>query len=56
MLARLILMDTHFMREACFVTHLECSAGGERHEAGRLYNLSRAGKPLLVRSLDSFCR
>lgn len=32
-----------------FVTHLECSATGERHEAGRVQGLSRAGKPLLVR-------
>jgi threonine synthase len=32
-----------------FVTHLECSATGERHEAGRVHGLSRAGKPLLVR-------
>lgn len=32
-----------------FVTHLECSATGERYEADRLHNLSRAGKPLLVR-------
>ena len=32
-----------------FVTHLECSATGERHEAGVVHNLSRAGKPLLVR-------
>ena len=32
-----------------FVTHLECSATGERHEADVLHNLSRAGKPLLVR-------
>jgi threonine synthase len=32
-----------------FVTHLECSATGERYPADRLYNLSRAGKPLLVR-------
>ncbi len=31
------------------VTHLECSLTGERYEAGRIYNLSRAGKPLLVR-------
>ena len=31
------------------VTHLECSLTGERREAGRLHNLSRAGKPLLVR-------
>ncbi len=32
-----------------FVSHLECSATGERYEAGRLHGLSRAGKPLLVR-------
>ena len=34
---------------ATFVTHLECSATGERHVADELHNLSRAGKPLLVR-------
>jgi threonine synthase len=32
-----------------FVSHLECSATGERHAADRLHNLSAAGKPLLVR-------
>ncbi|MCW2248233.1 threonine synthase [Azospirillum fermentarium] len=32
-----------------FVTHLECSYTGERYEADRVHNLSRAGKPLLVR-------
>ena len=32
-----------------FVTHLECSYTGKRYEADRLHNLSRAGKPLLVR-------
>jgi len=32
-----------------FVTHLECSMTGERYEADRLHNLSKAGKPLLVR-------
>jgi len=32
-----------------FVTHLECAMSGERYEADRLHNLSRAGKPLLVR-------
>ena len=32
-----------------FVTHLECSATGERYPADELHNLSRAGKPLLVR-------
>ena len=31
------------------VSHLECSLTGERYEAGRPHNLSRAGKPLLVR-------
>src|ERR671926_1884291 len=34
---------------ATFVTHLECSATGERYSADELHNLSRAGKPLLVR-------
>jgi threonine synthase len=32
-----------------FVTHLECAMTGERHEADEVHNLSRAGKPLLVR-------
>lgn len=32
-----------------FVTHLECSLTGERYEADTLHNLSRAGRPLLVR-------
>ena len=32
-----------------FVSHLECSAAGERYAADELHNLSRAGKPLLVR-------
>ena len=32
-----------------FVTYLECSMTGERYEADRLHNLSRAGRPLLVR-------
>jgi len=31
------------------VTHLECSLTGELYEAGQVHNLSRAGKPLLVR-------
>jgi threonine synthase len=31
------------------VTHLECSLTCERYEAGQVYNLSRSGKPLLVR-------
>ncbi|HSZ65401.1 MAG TPA: threonine synthase [Xanthobacteraceae bacterium] len=32
-----------------FVTHLECSATGERYAADEIHNLSRVGKPLLVR-------
>jgi threonine synthase len=32
-----------------FVTHLECSKTGKTYEANKLYNLSDAGKPLLVR-------
>jgi len=34
---------------ATFVTHLECSATGERYAADRVHGLSAAGKPLLVR-------
>jgi threonine synthase len=32
-----------------FVTHLECAMAGDRYEADKLHNLSKAGKPLLVR-------
>lgn len=32
-----------------FVTHLECAYTGERYEADTVHNLSKAGKPLLVR-------
>jgi threonine synthase len=32
-----------------FVTHLECSATGEHYAADEVHNLSRSGKPLLVR-------
>src|SRR5207302_8282751 len=32
-----------------FVTHLECAATGERYPADEVHNLSRGGKPLLVR-------
>jgi threonine synthase len=45
------------MAQQTFVTHLECSATRERYEPDRLYNLSRAGKPLLVRyDLDAVKR
>ena len=32
-----------------FMTHLTCSLTGERYDADRLQNLSKAGKPLLAR-------
>jgi threonine synthase len=32
-----------------YVTHLECSKTGKQYEPNKLYNLSEAGKPLLVR-------
>ncbi|RIX29211.1 threonine synthase [Sphingomonas edaphi] len=32
-----------------YMTHLECSLTGERYEADRPHNLSRAGKPLFAR-------
>src|SRR5262249_58176186 len=32
-----------------YVTHLECSKTGKKYEPNKLYNLSDAGKPLLVR-------
>src|SRR5262245_49200560 len=31
-----------------YVTHLECSKTGKTYEPNKLYNLSEAGKPLLV--------
>ena len=31
------------------MTHLECSLTGERYDADKIHNLSRAGKPLLAR-------
>ena len=31
-----------------FVTHLECSKTGKTYEPNKLYNLSEAGKPLLL--------
>jgi threonine synthase len=41
--------DPSFDDGRCFVSHLECSATGARHEAGQVHGLSAAGKPLLVR-------
>jgi threonine synthase len=37
------------VERATFVTHLECTMTGERYPADEPHNLSRAGKPLLVR-------
>jgi len=41
--------DNLTVERPTFVTHLECSATGEHYRADELHNLSRAGKPLLVR-------
>ncbi|MBX7200179.1 MAG: threonine synthase [Rhodospirillaceae bacterium] len=43
------MIDNTTAERPTFVTHLECGLTGERHEADRLWNLSRQGKPLLVR-------
>ena len=43
-------MNTNLTAERpTFVTHLECAMHGDRYEADKLHNLSKAGKPLLVR-------
>ena len=43
-------MNTNLTTERpTFVTHLECAMVGDRYEADTLHNLSKAGKPLLVR-------
>jgi threonine synthase len=45
-----VLHDENLRAERpSFVSHLECAATGERHAADEVHNLSRAGKPLLVR-------
>ena len=41
--------DNLTVERPTFVSHLECSATGERYAADEVHNLSRAGKPLLVR-------
>src|SRR5207244_6847538 len=41
--------DNVTMEGPTFVTHLEGAATGERYPADAVHNLSRAGKPLLVR-------
>ncbi len=44
-----MIEDNTTAERPSFVTHLECSATGEVHPADELHNLSKAGKPLLVR-------
>ena len=41
--------DNLITERKTFVTHLECSETGEKYPADEIHNLSRAGKPLLVR-------
>jgi threonine synthase len=41
--------DNLLIERPTFVSHLECSYTGERYAADQVHNLSRAGKPLIVR-------
>ena len=41
--------DNLTIERPTFVTHLECAMDGDRYAADQLHNLSKAGKPLLVR-------
>src|SRR5262252_45548 len=41
--------DNLTIERPTFVTHLECSLQGDRYPADQIHNLSKAGKPLLVR-------
>ncbi len=44
------MIDPHGIPDTeTFVTHLECAYEGDRYEADTLHNISKAGKPLLVR-------
>ena len=44
------MIDPHGIPDTeTFVTHLECAYEGDRYEADTIHNLSKAGKPLLVR-------
>jgi len=45
----LLYQDNLTAERPSFVTHLECASTGERHAADQVHNLSRVGKPLLVR-------
>lgn len=49
-MARSVRSDVNLTAERpSYVSHLECSATGELYSADTLHQLSRAGKPLLVR-------
>ena len=41
--------DNLTIERPTFVTHLECAMEGDRYPADHVHNLSKAGKPLLVR-------
>src|SRR5690348_10243083 len=41
--------DNLTIERPTFVTHLECAMEGDHYPADQLHNLSKAGKPLLVR-------
>ena len=41
--------DNLTIERPTFVTHLECAMEGDHYPAGQIHNLSKAGKPLLVR-------
>src|SRR5215510_5063295 len=41
--------DNLTIERPTFVTHLECSMEGDHYPADQVHNLSKAGKPLLVR-------
>ena len=42
-------MNSEMLEYPTFVTHLECSMSADRYEAGKVYGLSKIGRPLLVR-------
>src|SRR3954469_10063135 len=41
--------DNLIIERPTFVTHLECAMEGDHYPADQVHNLSKAGKPLLVR-------
>ena len=41
--------DNLTIERPTFVTHLECAMEGDHYPADQIHNLSKAGKPLLVR-------